>query len=201
MPTFRYAIVLSAVIHSAIFLPVAWREKMPDVKKKDIAVEYIVIKEPPKPLPPRPAAETPKVEVAAKVELKPEAPVKPKDEAKKTETEADDAAKQARKEAALKYSKDYINYYQLLRERVRRRLKANYRDRSREGDVELVFVLTSQGSLLDAGADDARSSPDAYLRRIALASLKEAAPFPSFPEGLSVDRMSFTLTVSFKKSE
>jgi TonB family protein len=95
--------------------------------------------------------------------------------------------------------RDYVSYYQLIREKVRRRLKINYRGRDDEGEVRLVFTVSSDGRLLAHDADRERSVRDESLIDIALASLREASPFPEFPKGLTASEMSFNLTVAFKK--
>ena len=105
----------------------------------------------------------------------------------------------ARKQAKIRSTKDYINYYQLIREKIRQRLKSHYGRQHGEGEVRLEFLLRADGALLAAGADRAASTQDAALVEIALKSLKEASPLPPFPKAVDLPRMSFDLTVVFKK--
>lgn len=95
--------------------------------------------------------------------------------------------------------KDYLLYTELLREKIKERLKKKYRRYAGEGDIQLLFILNSDGSLY---AFDAASDPSAnkHLRDTAYYGLKEAAPFPRFPETLSYDRMAFSIIISFRKN-
>jgi TonB family protein len=144
--------------------------------------------------------ETPKVEMVKKVEMAPPVPLPadaPKEEGEKSISDADVAKKQAK----VKSTKDYINYYQLLREKIRRRLKANYSDDLLEGEVVLNFTLDARGALLSCSADRANSVKDETLVRVAEKSLRDASPFSPFPKGLDIPRMSFSVAVSFKKNK
>jgi len=99
----------------------------------------------------------------------------------------------------IKNTKDYVNYYQLIREKIRSRLKDNYVSRNKQGDVYMVFILNSSGELQRLEIDKARSTTDKRLIDIAGGSVREASPFPKFPKGLSIPSMSFNLQISFKK--
>jgi hypothetical protein len=96
--------------------------------------------------------------------------------------------------------KDYLLYTELLREKIKQQLKKKYSRYSGEGDICLLFILNSNGSLY--AFDIAQDSADnRKLRDIALRGLKEATPFPSFPETLSYNRMAFSIVISFRKHE
>ncbi|MFA5146449.1 MAG: energy transducer TonB [Candidatus Omnitrophota bacterium] len=97
------------------------------------------------------------------------------------------------------YGKGYIDYYQLIREKIKEELKYRYRRWYKEGDVILNFILKSDGTLIGFDTDKAASTGDARLAEIASLSIKQASPFPPFPEGLPFPQMSFTVTVSFKE--
>jgi hypothetical protein len=96
--------------------------------------------------------------------------------------------------------KDYLVYTELLREKIKAELKKRYSRYSGEGDVCLLFILNSNGSLyaFDLTQD---STENKRLRDIALRGLKGATPFPSFPEALTYDRMAFHIIISFRKHE
>jgi len=185
--TFRTALLVSAIVHSAAFLPLqgtAMPERMAE-EKKPIVVDYVKIKEPEdldaavvtaKMVEPPKAAETPKVELSPKVDMKP-------------------TVDAARIEESGKSKEDYINYYQLIREKIRQRLKRNYTNYYDEGDVAVAFVLNSDGSLASAEASPA----DTALAGIAERSVREAAPFPAFPKALTSSKTPFDLVISFRK--
>ena len=57
------------------------------------------------------------------------------------------------------YGKDYMDYYHAVREKVVQKLKCNYRDHYRDGDVDLSFILNSNGSLGRIDFDLGKSTP------------------------------------------
>jgi len=172
-------------------------------RQKRMIVDYIAIKEP-KDTKPAPKEKKPIVVETPKAELSPEiliAPSKANPGAVKSGINKDASRELAIKQARIMSTKYYVNYYQLIREKVRQRLKDKYRSYYGEGDVSLVFDLRADGSLISVKAAPDTDAParDPVLLDMAIQSLREAAPFAPFPRALSLPRMSFTLTVSFKK--
>lgn len=95
-------------------------------------------------------------------------------------------------------SPEYKNYYQLVREKIRRQAYRNYR-RIQEGEVFLTFVLAPSGELKEARVDAAKSANDEHLRAIALESVRQSSPFPEFPEKLKdKDQLAFNVIISFE---
>ena len=192
--TLKEAIIISVVIHSVIFFPL-YGKGIPARalhKKESITVDYIKSIESEKR-----TIDTPKIEVTPKVEMK-RADSSPafKSPAESVKNAPDTlAARQAR----IMSTRDYVNYYQLIREKIRRSLKSRYRSYYGEGDVCLVFSLRSDGSLISVVADPGVSTHDSTLIDTAIRSLRDAAPFAGFPKALTLPQMSFTVTVSFKK--
>ena len=105
----------------------------------------------------------------------------------------------AKKEVQIKSSKDYQDYYGYLKEKIRTRLQANYRFYKGEGDVYISFVLGSKGQLLSYAIDRSKSAKDEVLLHITGASLMAVSPLPPLPKIISEPKMSFSITVSFKK--
>ncbi len=91
----------------------------------------------------------------------------------------------------------YISYYQIVREKIRRSAYQNY-TRTETGEVYLSFLITREGYLQEARLREEKSSPNPYLREIAMRSVKEASPFPSFPKGLDYPQLSFNVVISFE---
>lgn len=92
----------------------------------------------------------------------------------------------------------YIGYYQISREKIRRcAYQQNYGGRE-EGEVTVSFVIAKDGSLRQVRLVEAGSCRSAYLREIAVSSVKEAAPFPAFPKELDYPQIPFTLTITFQ---
>ena len=126
--TLKTAFIVSLAIHSALFLgsPNIETPHAPEKKEKTIEVDYVTIKEdkPVKTAEVKTAEainiETPKVELKKDIEPKPSASIS---------------------KTPIKSTEDYINYYQLIREKIRRRLKDNYIGYSKEGEVYLTFTL------------------------------------------------------------
>jgi len=204
--SFKGAVVASTVLHSLIFIPFLNIAILPLDKKpeKDMVVDYVVIREPAK-IEARKmtvsikSIETPKMELNKVVDVKPVAAPKPAEVKKKSAVKEKADEKIAKKEAQIKTTKDYVGYYQFIREKIRQRLKYNYRDYRREGDVRLVFTLDSRGAMKEVNIDERSSVNDRVLRDIAIMSIKDASPFPSFPKALSLPKMSFDVVVSFRK--
>jgi len=91
----------------------------------------------------------------------------------------------------------YISYYQIVREKIRRAAYQNY-TRTETGEVYLTFIISSNGFIRDSRIEDDKSSNSAYLREIALRSVKDASPFPNFPKDLDYPQLSFNVVVSFE---
>jgi len=200
--TFSFAFGISILIHSAIFLPISGLAltRHESVLNKPIVVDYVKVetrKEPPKKMRAAVQAETPKLELSKEIEMKEK---KAAAEALKNREAAKREVRElARAQAQVRSTKDYINYYQLIREKIRERLKSHYRNYHGEGDVVLIFMLDSSGSVAAVDAETALSTKDANLVRVAITSVKEASPFPPFPRELAYPKVAFDLTVSFKK--
>ena len=191
--SFKNSLFISFAFHLALLGPVVNLDQALKEPKEDrpLVVDYVTIKEQVK------ALEEPKLELNKKIELKPPVDVNQGQAKKSSEiARARDAAK---KEAQVRSTKDYINYYQLIREKIRARLKVKYNDYHKEGDVSLVFILRADGSLTKVEVETANSTADRTLRDIAVASVKEAAPFAPFPKALPLPVMSFNLVISFKR--
>ena len=219
--TLRGAIVISAIIHAGLFAPFynqhLLRQELE--KKNTVVVDYVILKEIAAAIATDKevvlkAPETPRIDIQKEVAVKPQPAVQGKADNKKnaksgklkerTKSHKRDAVKDSSKEAAkyeaqLKQDKDYVNYYQLIREKIRSRLKDNYQYYSREGEVYLSFVLTQNGSLLSYAIDRSKSTQDEVLLHITATSLKAISPFPALPRSLSMSKMSFSIVISFKK--
>jgi len=102
-------------------------------------------------------------------------------------------------ETKLKKNPAYMNYYRLIREKIRSNTYHNY-NTNRRGEVLVGFLILKDGTLKDV-----RLSPESVgnrtLRDIALESIKEAAPFPVFPEELKkYSQLRFNISIYFKNN-
>lgn len=198
--TLRNALIVSTAIHAVAIAPLCNTAFLMHPAKKEMVVDYVIIKEIFKAKIPvmdseLKVPETPKVELKPKVEAAPA----PRAPTGKTDTKKDAAQELAQKQAQVKTTKDYINYYQLLREKIRQKVKRSYRNSYSEGEIRLNFILNANGSLASCDIDRASSSSDSKLAELAVSSVRQASPFPPFPKGLSVPTMNFSVTVVFNK--
>lgn len=91
----------------------------------------------------------------------------------------------------------YINYYQLVREQIRRSAYQGY-SRTETGEIYISFLIMQDGTLRDIKLIEDRSTPSYYLRDIAVKSVKAAAPFKAFPNDLNYQQLSFNVIISFE---
>jgi len=95
--------------------------------------------------------------------------------------------------------KDGINYFQLLREKIRSAVKRRYRGYSHSGDVRVFFTVEKDGRLSQISVNRAASTTDARLISIASDGIRESSPFPPLPRSVKRDRFTFNLTITFKE--
>lgn len=92
---------------------------------------------------------------------------------------------------------EYIQYYRYLRERVNRNVYDNYDGRG-TGRIVLIFTVLNTGELKNVDVDKTKSSLDSNLIATAIKSIKQASPFPLFPEVLrGYPELDFNLTIDF----
>ncbi len=91
----------------------------------------------------------------------------------------------------------YINYYQIVREKIRRSAYQNY-THNETGEVYVSFIISCDGYIKDARLVEERTTAGDYLKNIALRSVKNASPFPDFPKELDYLQLSFNIIISFE---
>jgi len=91
----------------------------------------------------------------------------------------------------------YINYYQIVREKIRRSAYQNY-THNETGEVYLSFIISCGGEIKDARLVEEKTHAGDYLKDIALSSIKDASPFPNFPKELDYPQLSFNIIISFE---
>lgn len=115
-----------------------------------------------------------------------------KEASEKTDTYYSNKIKHATKKEA------YLDYYQMLRERIKLFATNNYPSDSIEGEVAVTFVLFNDGRLKSINVIDDKSVGNLKLRNAAVNSIKEASPFPAFPKQLQNSELAFNIVVSFE---
>jgi outer membrane biosynthesis protein TonB len=94
----------------------------------------------------------------------------------------------------------YISYYRSVREKIRYYADKNYikEGSASQGEIFLSFVVTSGGDLLHIMIIDAKSAEDLLLRNLAINSIRDASPFPAFPQGMTQHQITFNVVISFE---
>ena len=202
---FRVSLVISVMIHSAVLVAMNGINIPSDQAehKKPVVVDYVKQEMIPEERRQERAsnkahAETPQIYIPPKILIA------NRDKDTPTSAAKSKAIKPALSDAAVKQaklvsSKDYISYNQIIRQKILGNLKKRYNERYEEGDVAVTFALNADGTLFGFDVDMANSTGNSALIDIATSSVRESSPFPPFPKGLSVPKMSFSLVIEFRK--
>ena len=197
----RTAIIISFSLHMLALSPKqGFHFARPHEIKREIEVTYIL----------EDVRET--TEMEKRIESVPE---RYDVEKKKTQVKSEDASPQAAQvekvtrldtpqpevteHIAIENLEDYISYYELIREAIRAHVDRYYTYPEEEGEVHVIFRVTSRGQLIKASINKVKSVSSDALQRIALQSVHAAAPFPPFPQALDKKELTFTILIIFKK--
>ena len=123
---------------------------------------------------------------------------RPSEEPGLEKTDAVPSEEQYLEEKELEELEEYIQYYELIRERIKKYVSRNYNAFKEEGGVGVVFSLYRSGALKDVQIDKTKSAENQALTRAALKSVRDAAPFPAFPESLKKDELTFNISIIFQ---
>lgn len=92
-----------------------------------------------------------------------------------------------------------MNYYRLIRERIRNSAYHNYNSK-KSGEVLLNFFISKDGALQKVDLNP-QSVKNGNLRKIALESVRASAPFPEFPVELQkYTGLQFNISIYFKSN-
>lgn len=91
----------------------------------------------------------------------------------------------------------YINYYQIVREKIRRSAYQNYMY-IETGQVYVSFIISNDGGIKDVRLAEEKTTANNYLKDIAIKSVRDASPFPNFPKELDYPQLSFNIIISFE---
>lgn len=218
---FRIAIIISLIIHLAVFVRFYVDKKDLLVVKKDPEVSYKIE---------RPVRKASESEVLArKVESiapnkdvlgVPQLPPAPssKNFFKETGNMEDSFKMFDRKPERIKGAKvtkevsvpmlksekintpSYVTYYQIVRDRIRERAYMNYTKLS-VGEVYLTFIIRADGALVALQILPDKTTANQFLEEVGLKSVQEAGPFPPFPQDLSYPELTFNVSISFQYKE
>ena len=101
-------------------------------------------------------------------------------------------------EKKLKKNPAYMDYYHIIRERIRSKAY-HYYNSEEQGQILLTFIISKTGHLERVYMDNA-SSENKDLIEISLKSIKESSPFPPFPSDLKYPRLQFNISIYFKNN-
>jgi|GEM_PF-1946188 len=196
----RTALIISVSIHAlAISAGGFFSERPPAEKEREIEVAYLI-------------PEIPEDEINEKIienlpkeyDLEEKAPQQGKPEKKIAEeglvkAEGELVQEQYIEEKELERLEEYIQYYELIREKIKKLIARNYIASRKEGAVEVAFTLDKRGILKNLAVDEPNSAGCAALRETALKSIRQCSPFPPPPETLGKKDIVFSLAIIFKK--
>ncbi|MBL7084720.1 MAG: hypothetical protein ISS43_01240 [Candidatus Omnitrophica bacterium] len=208
--TLTITLLISVLFHAAMFLPFSQLLKESPAKKSSTSLKITYLA--PRQTPPKKAREKerrisavkPEIEKkAASLEPKKDSVVKPKDKPLKKLVDIPKPIKQEAKiEIPPELPKEkaglYLDYYRVVREKIKKYVIDNYPHYIACGEVCLYFVLSFDGELKDINVVEERSSQNRLLKDVAKRSLLQAAPFSPFPKDLSQAQLSFNVIISFE---
>ncbi len=95
----------------------------------------------------------------------------------------------------------YINYYEKIRNKIRKTAYSNYKSEI-SGKIFLNFTVNKEGELTEIALDQEQSIDSSdYLKNIALSSIRNSSPFPKFPKKLEkFGTLNFNLSIHFKRN-
>ncbi|MFH1360576.1 MAG: hypothetical protein ABIJ41_06015 [Candidatus Omnitrophota bacterium] len=94
----------------------------------------------------------------------------------------------------------YLSYYQIIRNNIREKTYENY-DQYDTGKVYLTFVVSSDGILKQLKLSEERTMANIYLKELSQKSVKDASPFPPFPDNLKFPELTFNVVISYEIEE
>lgn len=89
----------------------------------------------------------------------------------------------------------YEKYYLDVRNKIKSTVEKNKRGLFKESEIYVRFTLDRTGALKDISLYKAGGSEFAELERLAIKSIKEAAPFQSFDDKIKEDELQFNLPI------
>jgi len=197
---FRAALAISLSLHIfAVSAGGLFRGKPPVEKEREIEVAYLLAETPEEVINEEIIENLPKEYDLRKEELRQSAREKKVAEDGSVKAEGALSEEQYLEQKELERLEEYIQYYELIREKIKKLVARNYRASRKEGAVEVAFVLDKKGALKNVSVDDANSAPCEALRETALKSIKQCSPFPPPPEALGKRDITFSLAIIFKR--
>lgn len=102
------------------------------------------------------------------------------------------------KEKELTKNPAYMDYYQLIRQKIKDNAYRYYESES-NGEIFLTFIIFNSGKLHSLYLNE-NSQDNQELIQTALKSIKHATPFPPFPQDLEYKKLQFNISIYFKNN-
>jgi len=94
----------------------------------------------------------------------------------------------------------YAAYNEMVRDRIKEKVYENY-DKMESGTVYLTFLLDDHGILKEAKIIPEKTDASVHLQEIAMRSLRQASPFPSFLKGMNLSEYPFNIEIQYQVSD
>ena len=169
--------------------------KTPEKKSDIIEVTYVL----PEKMEMKVLTELPKKYELKKESLKIKSKNIPSDEYSSSEKGAQKVKGQCVEKNTFEELEEYIQYYELIREKIKWNITKYYGNSRLEGAVEAVFTLGKRGGLKNLSVSSNSKYQSEKLKKVALKSIRRSAPFPSFPSSLKKENLTFSVAIVIKK--
>lgn len=94
--------------------------------------------------------------------------------------------------------KVFSKYFLKIKQKIYQAAEDHYfPHQARDGRVSLIFIINKEGNLEDVYVSSRDTQANNQTKAFAVQSVKEAAPFDSFPSVLNTDKICFNLTLLF----
>ena len=222
---FKNAFLFSLLLHSMILLPMpSINQKASVDKDEELLLKYLILNNPPAEKKIAPLSQqnirqykqkkqrsaqsaeqrAPEKTIAKKplqqrqVEKEPSIPERSSEPKCEKKTVTAEKVVAENKENDLKKDKTYLSYYKLINRQLQE--SVIYPSNFTDGEVEVSFVLNADGSLRGLEVIDQTSESSYSLRETALQIVRNASPFPPFPESLQKQQLTFNVVICFRSN-
>lgn len=89
------------------------------------------------------------------------------------------------------------DYYSEVRRRIKTALEKKRSELTTEGELRVKFIVNRDGALKELSVYKSAGNDIQNLEKIAIDSIREAAPFPAFNNRIKQDELTFKLPIRF----
>ncbi|MFH0839737.1 MAG: hypothetical protein V1883_01820 [Candidatus Omnitrophota bacterium] len=92
----------------------------------------------------------------------------------------------------------YEEYFRSIRDKIKTIIEKNKRGRFGKNDIYVKFIVNKSGALKDISLYKSSGPNSRLLEEVAIRSIREAAPFLPFGEGIKENELSLNLKILFQ---